>query len=358
MILTWRFFRIMLSLLFVTAMFPKMGNSQDAHFSQFYASPLTLNPALAGTAAGTYRVSVIYRDQWRGALDNPLKTYAFAGDLNFELNSDQNYPDYAGGGFLFYSDRVQDFDLNTNQVALIGSYHKSLSQRERKYIGLGLQFGISQKGINYEDLDLPDEFNAIDGFTLPTGEILPQNNLAYLDFAVGLNYHSVLKNKTRLDIGASYAHFNAPNVSFYKSDNNPNPLLEKENILFGKITVHASLSVRTSFKLDVQPRILALKQGPHTEVNFGTNFKYALNDRGTKYFHVGPWLRLVDDIDGFGIESMVGAVGLELNGMIIGLSYDHNLSDLITDRTGLNALEISITFIGEHENEDTFCPTF
>jgi len=45
--------------------------AQDPHFSQFYAAPLYLNPALAGTSAGNYRVGVNYRDQWRGALDNP-----------------------------------------------------------------------------------------------------------------------------------------------------------------------------------------------------------------------------------------------------------------------------------------------
>ncbi len=37
--------------------------AQDAIFTQFYASPLTLNPAFAGTAA-QYRFSSIYRYQW------------------------------------------------------------------------------------------------------------------------------------------------------------------------------------------------------------------------------------------------------------------------------------------------------
>lgn len=347
------FFVLLLSFVSVSK-----GSGQDAHFSQFYASPLTLNPALAGTAAGTYRVAVNYRDQWRGALDNPLRTFSFAGDLNFAVSEDKNNPDLVGMGFLFYSDRVDQFDLNTNQVALIGSFHKSLDQRDRKYIGIGLQMGLSQKSINYEDLTFQDQFNAIDGFTLPSGELLPQNSLAYADFAVGLNYHAANSEKTKYDIGVSYAHFNGPNVSFYRNDINPNPDLITENVLNSKLTAHFSASFRRGQKLDIQPRLLMLNQGPDTEINVGNNFKFMLDDRGTKYLHMGPWIRAVNNIDGFGLESIVAAVGLELNGMIIGVSYDHSLGDLLTDRVGLNALEISITFIGEHENEDNFCPTF
>ena len=332
--------------------------AQDAHFSQFYASPLVLNPALAGTAAGTYRVSVNYRDQWRGALDNPLRTLAASGDLNFNLGKDKNNPDIAGLGFLFYSDRVGDFDLNTNQVALIGSFLKSLDQRQKKYLGFGLQLGIGQKGINYEDLTFQDQFNAINGFTNATGEVLPQNNLAYADMAIGINYHAAFANKTKIYFGVGYAHFNTPNISFYASQPDNNPLLVKENILRSKFTIHLASSFRTQQRLDVQPRVLALIQGPDIEINAGTNFRFMLDDRGTKFFHVGPWIRGVQNIDGFGIESIVGSVGIELGGMLIGLSYDHNLSDLVSDRKGLNALEISITFIGEHENEDNFCPTF
>ena len=40
-------------------------NAQDIHFSQFYASPLTLNPAMTGFVNGDCRAGVIYRNQWK-----------------------------------------------------------------------------------------------------------------------------------------------------------------------------------------------------------------------------------------------------------------------------------------------------
>ena len=38
--------------------------AQDPHFSQFFASPLTLNPAFTGKFNGTVRVAGNYRNQW------------------------------------------------------------------------------------------------------------------------------------------------------------------------------------------------------------------------------------------------------------------------------------------------------
>ena len=39
-------------------------SAQDPNFSQFFASPLTLNPALTGKFDGTFRVAGNFRNQW------------------------------------------------------------------------------------------------------------------------------------------------------------------------------------------------------------------------------------------------------------------------------------------------------
>src|SRR5688572_32842425 len=41
-----------------------LSRAQDPHFSQFFSSPLTLNPALTGKFDGTLRVAGNYRNQW------------------------------------------------------------------------------------------------------------------------------------------------------------------------------------------------------------------------------------------------------------------------------------------------------
>ena len=40
-------------------------NAQDGHFSQFYASPMSLNPALTGLSNYKLKATAQYREQWR-----------------------------------------------------------------------------------------------------------------------------------------------------------------------------------------------------------------------------------------------------------------------------------------------------
>ena len=37
------------------------AGAQDVHYTQFYNSPLTTNPALTGVFNGSYRIGAIYR---------------------------------------------------------------------------------------------------------------------------------------------------------------------------------------------------------------------------------------------------------------------------------------------------------
>ena len=41
-----------------------VAKAQDPHFSQFFASPLTLNPAFTGKFDGSWRLAANHRDQW------------------------------------------------------------------------------------------------------------------------------------------------------------------------------------------------------------------------------------------------------------------------------------------------------
>ena len=52
-------------LCFSTFLNTKKAHAQDPAFSQFYANPLYLNPAFAGTN-DCPRVNLNYRDQWPG----------------------------------------------------------------------------------------------------------------------------------------------------------------------------------------------------------------------------------------------------------------------------------------------------
>lgn len=331
--------------------------AQDPHFSQFYASPLTLNPAIAGTYTGTFRISTIYRDQWTSAVSNPLKTFAASGDVKFELDyGKKNLPDIVAVGITFFSDRVGTFDYNTNQILLTGAYHKALDKKTKQYLGIGVQGGILQKSINYEDLTFQDQFNAIDAFTGTTLETLPPNNNAFADFNVGV-YYSISPTKNfSYHIGAGYFHFNKPNISLYNTPDIIDPNVFKTDTLSAKWSIHTGASIKTTDRLSIQPRVNALVQGRQAEVNLGTTFRYKISKQSGQYLLAGPYIRGVKNYDAFGLESVIAMVGFERDNFILGLSYDQNLGSLVRDRKSLSSLEISIIYIGEHHNDDNFCP--
>lgn len=333
--------------------------AQDPHFSQWFAAPMTLNPALAGTMDGTFRISSIYRDQWLSALDDPLQTFAVSGDVKFVLDEGRtDTPDFAAAGIMFFRDQVGTFDLNTTQIALYGAYHKLLNKKNKQYIGFGLQLGIMQRNINYEDLTFQDEFNSLDGYTLTTGEVLPPNNYGYLDLGLGIQYSVAPSKTSNYYLGVSMFHLTSPNISFYAGDETLNPIQIRESKLFRKFSGHAGASFQRGEFVRIQPRILYLKQGPHSEIDLGTNVRFELERSEGKAIHFGPWIRGIKNEDGFVLESLVATVGLELGSFLIGVSYDHAWSDLTGSRAGLNALEVSLTYIGDYSNEDYMCPTF
>lgn len=92
-------------------------SAQDAEFSQFFANPLYLNPALAGTTE-LPRVALNYRNQW------PQRGIAFN---TYSVSYDQLFPKLnAGIGLQLIHDQEPNNIINSNTAALSYSYHIKL----------------------------------------------------------------------------------------------------------------------------------------------------------------------------------------------------------------------------------------
>lgn len=333
------------------------AQAQDKHFTQFYASPLTLNPALTGAMEGSYRVGAIYRDQWRKVLDNPIKTFSMAADLRFEANRRKNSEDAFGLGIMFFNDKVSVVDFSTTQIAVSMAYHKALGLNQDQFLTLGIQGGLTQRNVNYGSLNFHDEFNLVSGYTGQTDEVLPANNFAFPDLNVGINYTSQFAGEGRFFAGASLHHILQPKISFYE-DPTTN-VVQEGGRLYPKINaqISASIPFDRSNRTSMQPRVLAAMQGPHMEINAGTNFRFALGQYGSSALHFGTWARPVRNDGGFGFDAVVALFGLEINSMLFGLSYDLNIGALqANQRQG--AFELSISYMGNYDNEKILCPKF
>lgn len=332
--------------------------AQDADFSQYYATPLSLNPALTGTFNGTYRVGIIYRDAWRIPSPVPLATYAFNGEYRFRMGPEKKKSDYGSAGMKFFSDRTPLIEQNTNALSVSFAFHKSLSQFSNQYLSFGVETGIIQKNLNYENLFFEDQYNNINAFEGDTNEDLQPNNFAIADFGLGLNYSNEINKSHSLYLGATVKHLSNPNISFWRRNDSSNPDLVTVNRLPLLIGVQASSKHKINYNFSIFPRIITQFQGPHFQVFTGSTVRYDLGTNNKSAIHGGLFVRASNSISGLGLAHVTPFFGFEISEMLLGVSYDINLRDLATNAQGLGAFEISVSYTGEVIEDSAFCPQF
>src|SRR5437764_10177023 len=92
--------------LFFSIVFVLMGMrclAQDPHFSQFFSSPLTLNPAFTGKFNGQVRAAANYRNQWP-TINRAYETGTASVDFPI-LTKQIPSTDTWGLGFMGYTDK-------------------------------------------------------------------------------------------------------------------------------------------------------------------------------------------------------------------------------------------------------------
>ncbi|MBZ0098367.1 MAG: type IX secretion system membrane protein PorP/SprF, partial [Taibaiella sp.] len=109
----------------VAMIFTTSGMAQDAHFTQYFASPLTLNPALTGLTQCDARLAANYRNQWGSVSSNPYTTATISYDMATMKGALGN-GDALGVGLLGFYDRSGSGGLQNITVGLSVAYHKAL----------------------------------------------------------------------------------------------------------------------------------------------------------------------------------------------------------------------------------------
>ncbi len=179
-----------LSLVFILTVTVVRG--QDIHFSQFYMSPLTLNPALTGVMNCNTRIVGNYRNQWASVLGKgSYNTYAVSYDQKMPVGRYDNF----GFGANLWSDVAGSLDFQTLSLKISGSYARRVGGDRRKshYLVLGAEAGGAQRSIDYTNAQWPVQVeNGEFAPGIGSGEVNLQDNFLFGDIGVGLLWFSVL----------------------------------------------------------------------------------------------------------------------------------------------------------------------
>jgi type IX secretion system PorP/SprF family membrane protein len=337
-----------------------VGVAQDYHFSQFFSSPLSLNPALTGLFPGNYRVALTNRSQWAQSLETPFSTTAFSADFSYYVNpKKRQYKDAFGVGVIFASDRLPEINYSVNQIMLGGAFHKSLDPKNNQTLSVGFQYGVVQRNVSYDQLSFEDSFDGtstyVDGLT---GEELPGNNYAFGDFQLGLNYAYAPRNRTSVFVGAAMHHVNEPEQSFYYEATRGEDI-EVTNTLDRRYSFYINFEIPVGRGISLSPRVFTFMQGPHLVTNAGSNIRFLVDESNGSALHIGAYVRTVGNESSFGVDSGVGMVGLEINNFMVGVSYDAGLNSLHTNRRHQGAFELNIAYLGKSNDDEAVpCPKF
>ena len=338
--------------IFLLFLFPSLLSlhalAQDPAFSQFFASPLTLNPALTGKFNGDVRVAGNYRDQWP-TINNAFITSTVSADLPIFKNR-LPLNNTWGVGIMGMSDKTASGALNSNYLSLSTAYHISVDQDGYHQVGIGFQGTYATKTLDGTKLHFEDQLDQQGGWTLPSSEPVSghQVNLNYFDMNVGLLYNGTTTGANNFYFGASVYHINSPKESFLGNDT---------YTLHPRYTVHGGASMPVNDNGYVHFSGLFSRQDNATNIVLGGAYSINVNndlDNPTNVY-VGSWLRFNNITD-----ALIPYVGLDFGSFTLGLSYDVNISSLKTASQSQGGIEISMVYIKKSTNgkKPIPCPKF
>ena len=301
--------------------------AQDVHFSQYFANPIYLNPAYAGSVVCP-RITLNFRNQWP-SLSGEYTSYS--------ASYDQHFPKISGGiGVLFLGDyAATGGQIVTNAISLIYSYKADLTRKVA--MRLAVQATYQQKRLDFNKLTFQDMIDPKYGFVYATQEYFPRWTKGIADFSAGIVVYS-----DHYYGGIAVNHFTQPHESFFDNTGKETRLPMKITGNFGAVLdIKRHLkSEKTLGDVSISPNVIFQYQSrfvggaAYTTANYGMYL--------TCYpMVIGGWFRQ-------GLKNPDAAIflaGIEYSFMKIGYSYDFTIPSRKYNRarTG-GAHEVSAQF--------------
>ena len=327
------------SLLIIILFFATLVKGQEVHYSQFYALPVTLNPAMTGFADAPYRIAGIYRSQW--ASFAPFITQSLSAEFMPQLGDpdDPSNTNKLGLGALVTRDQAGvDAGLRTIKMSGSAAYNMDLGPM---YLGAGLQAGFVQRTL-FGNHTFPDQWSDSDGgidkAAVSSDHSRIDGTIGYPDVSAGLLtiYKFGEETKNAAHAGVSLYHLLPSNERFISdaSYQNLTPMR-----MVGHIGARVKLSASSPISIVPNLIYMTLPRVRSREINIGGDVEYDFSQINSSYAGIvsgGAYYRVGDAI------IVHAAMGVE--DFLVGFSYDITASKLSTASNYNGGFELSIRF--------------
>jgi len=302
--------------------------SQDIHISQFWVSPIAINPAACGFFDGNLRLGFNYRDQWTSF----TKAYRTTGmSADFPLVKRPSKQDIFGMGIILDYDQAGDSKLTTMRGNLTFSYAHALNYRNNNFLMGGISLGGGQRSWDYSKLSFDAQwYDNIYNPLLGSNEIFYGTNFWFSDVNLGIQWFYQPGFLSFYQVGFCVSHINRPNMSMVKD----------EYRLPVKWAVHGLVSIEAHTSIAILPVAYLAFQKEYKEFLLGATYSHTLpiDVRGFKNkINIGVFYRWND--------ATYLATGMEWRRLTFSISYDFNVSKLINASQGRGGTELVVTYI-------------
>jgi type IX secretion system PorP/SprF family membrane protein len=320
------------------------GQATEPMMTQFYNTPLRLNPANAGLFSGRARFITNFKRQWE-SVGEPYQTIAASGD--FQVARDVTGGDFFGMGIDIIQDKAGISELSNLSANLSFSFTKALDSRKSQFVSVGFQGGYGQRSISGGNLNWGSQWTNT-GFNkdIYTPDQTLDESTSFFDLGAGVNYfYSRTDDIVKLYIGVAGFHLTKPTVSFLGSE---------EATIGRKFTINGGLKYKFghSGNFSVFPNFVYSWQGKGNVLIYGTDLEYRIDDgsrsTGTrKYtsFAVGlyhKWNSVFSPV-----------VKLHKAGFSLYVSYDLEIGNITRVTNGQGGIEVALKYrIGFRSGKD------
>lgn len=296
------------------------ARAQDAHFSQYDAAAIMLNPAHTGMFENNdFRVGSNLRNQW-GRLGANFLTTAFAVDVSMQEK-------YGFGAYL--NNYNMAGIVNTFQTGVTAGYNVS-KPKARHTLSAGVNLGLIYKKVNDSKLVWDAQYDR-DHFNsdLPSGEDFRKAGRWMPDIGVGMAYRSKDPNRT-VNPFANFAlfHVTMPDESIFREEKSRLPM---------RWSVNGGARITIAEGTDLMPQALYMRQGPDQQIQAGM--------LGQMSF----WNNVYSVVAGASYrwhDAIIAQAGIKHGNTVYRISYDVNVSSLKQYTRSNGALEFSIVYYG------------
>jgi len=315
-------------------------SAQDPKFSQYFASPLTLNPAYTGFFDGEYRIALNTRRQW-GNLGDAYNTYSISGDV--KLVADENFTNYVFSiGLSGLFDESFNKALRTQYISASFSYYQYLDVEHKFKFGLAPQVSYASRYLDYNKLTFASQYTSDGVFNpaLPNHLDLNNDRASYFDVNIGANFSGTFD---RLSVVAGFAqyHLARPKQSLLSNS-------------FEVVAPRSSVNVGALYQVnkftDLNFTGVYNAQKKNNDILFGAVLGLKPNNEAKFKFNLGMWYKVNQ-------SSFYPYLGINIGDFSAGINYTLYGNKVIdsTPRT----YELSLIY--RHNNFKGFkvpCPRF